>query len=248
MHGSDPTTPSVQPSPPRPIPRRMARIARRRPNTRTMIGALLVSVAALVTYLAVEGSGSSNRRTVVVASRAIAPGERLDASALVTESIDDGPLSSHAFADPTPLVGAVTLAPIAEGELVQRSAVQSAVTSTPAREFSFPVDRDRALNGDLRPGERVDVLATYGSGNDSTTVVLSRDARVVRIADARSGAIGSSARLILTLALSSADQLLDTAHAAQTAAITVVRTTLAGDTSGARSATTGPLARSIGSR
>ena len=146
------------------------------------------------------------------------------------------------------MAGAVALAPIGEGELVQRSAVLTGGPSEPTREFSFPIDRDRALNGDLRSGERVDVLATYGSGTDAATTVLARDANVIRSADAKSGTLGSSGKLIITLALASADQLLDAAHAAQVASITVVRSTLAGDTVGTRSSTTGPLARASAGR
>ncbi len=244
MHGPDLMDHPAAPSPP--VTRRIARVVSHRPNGRTIVGALLVSVAALMTYLAVAGAGATDLRSAIVADRDIAIGDRLDASALRTIMIDAGsPLAGHTFADPTALVGAVALAPVTEGELVQRGAVLTGGASTPTREFSFPVDRDRALNGDLRSGERVDVLATFGTGSDATTTVLARDATVVRIADARSGTLGSSAKLIITLALPSADQLLDAVHAAQTADITVVRSTLAGDTTGSRALATGPLARGV---
>jgi hypothetical protein len=146
------------------------------------------------------------------------------------------------------LAGAVALAPIGEGELVQRSAVLTGGPTEPTRQFSFPVDRERALNGDLRAGERVDVLATYGSGSDATTTVLARDANVIRVTDAKTGSLGSSGKLIVTLALTSPDQLLDAVHAAQVASITVVRSTLAGETIGTQLAVTGPLARSVAGR
>lgn len=209
----------------------------------------MVSAAALGTFLAVTKAGDSERQTIVVASRPVAAGDRLDGASLATVAIErQSVLADHGFPAIEALRGSVALAPIGEGELVQRSAVLASTSGEPSREFSFPVDRDRALNGELRAGERVDVLATYGSGSDATTTVLARDARVVRIADAKSGTLGSSGKLILTLALPSADQLLDAAHAAQVASITVVRSTLAGETTGTRSATTGPLARSAGSR
>jgi hypothetical protein len=208
-----------------------------------------VSTAALAAFLTVTGAGGTPQQTIVVTRRALAAGERLDSSALSTTVVEKRTADSlHGFLSVDALAGAVALAPIGEGELVQRSAVLTGGPNEPTREFSFPVERERALNGDLRSGERVDVLATYGSGADSTTTVLARDADVIRIADAKSGSLGASGKLIITLALASADQLLDAVHAAQVASITVVRSTLAGDTVGTRSSTTGPLARSLAGR
>jgi Flp pilus assembly protein CpaB len=192
----------------------------------------------------VNEAGATEQQTIVVANRSVAIGERLNSSTLSTINVDrNSTIADHGFTSIESLSGSVALGPIGEGELIQRSAVLTDSSNVPSREFSFPIDRDRALNGDLRPGERVDVLATYGSGSDATTTVLARDARVIRSTDAKSGSLGSSGKLIITLALPSADQLLDAAHAAQVASITVVRSTRAGDTTGSRSATTGPLAR-----
>ncbi len=215
-----------------------------KPNSRTIVGGLLVSTAALAAFLIVTGAGGTPQQSIVISRRALVAGERLDTSTLMTTTVERKTANSlHGFTTVDQLAGAIALAPIGEGELVQRSAILTGGQSEPTREFSFPIDRDRALNGDLRPGERVDILATYGSGTDATTTVLARDANVIRITDAKSGALGSSGKLIITLALASADQLLDTVHAAQVASITVVRSTLAGNTLGTRSSTTGPLAR-----
>ncbi len=245
MRGFNTTPPETQkekqPSP----TRRISHLRSRRPNSRSIVGGLLVSAAALAAFLAVTGAGGTARQSIVIARRPLVVGERLDSSTLSTETIEKNTAQElRAFSSIDSLAGAVAIAPIGEGELVQRSAVLTGGPTEPTREFSFPVDRDRALNGDLRSGERVDVLATYGSGTDATTTVLARDADVIRVSDAKSGALGSSGKLIITLALASADQLLDAVHAAQVASITVVRSTLAGDTTGTRSSTTGPLARS----
>ncbi len=216
-----------------------------KPNSRTIVGGLLVSAAALAAFLTVTGAGGTPQQSVVISRRPLAAGERLDSSSLTTMAIDKRTADSlPGFTSIDLVIGAVALAPIGQGELLQQSAVFTGGPPEPTREFSFPVDRDRALNGDLRSGERVDVLATYGSASDATTTVLARDANVIRITDAKTGTLGNSGKLIITLALSSADQLLDAAHAAQIASITVVRSTLAGDTAGTRSSTTGPLARS----
>ena len=249
MRLSHTTSPRAQSATPPATPRRMKIRVPRKPNSRTIVGGLLVSAAALAAFLAVSGAGGSPQQSVVISRRALAAGERLDSSTLATTSVDTRTAESlRAFLSVDALAGAVALAPIGEGELVQRSAVLTGGPTEPTRQFSFPVDRERALNGDLRSGERVDVLATYGSGSDATTTVLARDANVIRVTDAKSGSLGSSGKLIVTLALTSPDQLLDAVHAAQVAAITVVRSTLAGETVGTRSAATGPLARSVAGR
>ena len=220
-----------------------------KPNSRTIVGGLLVSTAALAAFLIATGAGGTPQQSIVISRRALVAGERLDSSTLTTTTVERKTANIfHGFTTIDQLAGAVALAPIGEGELVQRSAVLTGGPSEPTREFSFPIDRDSALNGDLRSGERVDVLATYGSGTDAATTVLARDANVIRSTDAKSGTLGSSGKLIITLALASADQLLDAAHAAQVASITVVRSTLAGDTVGTRSSTTGPLARASAGR
>ena len=149
--------------------RRLNIRAPRKPNSRTIVGGLLVSAAALAAFLTVSEAGVSPQQSVVISRRALAAGERLDSSTLATTSVDTRTAESlRAFLSVDALAGAVALAPIGEGELVQRSAVLTGGPTEPTRQFSFPVDRDRALNGDLRPGERVDVLATYGSGSDAT--------------------------------------------------------------------------------
>jgi Flp pilus assembly protein CpaB len=249
MRRSHTTSPgAVSATPPATLRRLNIRVLRK-PNSRAIIGGLLVSTAALAAFLAASGASGSPQQSVVVSRRALAVGERLDSSTLATTTVDTRTAESlRAFPSVDALAGAVALAPIGEGELVQRSAVLTGGPTEPTRQFSFPVDRERALNGDLRAGERVDVLATYGSGSDATTTVLARDANVIRVTDAKSGSLGSSGKLIVTLALTSPDQLLDAVHAAQVASITVVRSTLAGETIGTQSAVTGPLARSVAGR
>ena len=124
-------------------------------------------------------------------------------------------------------VGGVTLAPLRAGDIVQRSAVLAPATpaATGAGSSRSPSERERVLDGALQPGEHVDVLATYGSGDGAFTNVVARDVALVDIdAGAKSAAIGSSTKLTFTVALSDADDVLRLAHATQVAPITLVRT------------------------
>lgn len=240
----DGTRPGTTPTTPR-----LAHLPSRRPTRRAIVGGLLVTAAALVAWIAVHSGDARPGRSIVVATRTIAPGERIDASSITVRNVSiDEDLAAHDFSSPTQLVDGVALAPIAEGDAVARSAVLPNPGGEQLRQFSFPVDRDRSLNGELRAGERIDVMATFGSGTDAITTVIARDALVLRVAEQRTGTLGASGKSILTVGLTSADQVLDAVHAAQVADLTVVRSTLAGGGSSTRTSTTGPANRSTGVR
>lgn len=228
---------------------RFARISTHRPSKRAIVGGLLVTIAGLVAWAATDASAHHSGRSIVVATRSIAPGERIDTSALEVRTVEiDESLASRDFDATAQVVDAVALGPIAAGDPIPRSAVLPDASGSNLRQFSFPVDRDRSLNGDLRAGERVDVMATFGTGSDATTTVIARNALVLRVNEQRTGALGSSNTSILTIGLSSADQVLDAVHAAQVAELTVVRSTLSSDTTAGRNSTTGPNSRATGAR
>jgi Flp pilus assembly protein CpaB len=207
------------------------------PSGRAVVGALLITAAALGTLLAYQGASTTPTTTYVVAAADLDPGERVSLDALRDEAIDlPESTRAGAFTDPSLLDGAVALAPIRAGELVQASAVVlpgagEDAASPGAREFSFAVDRTRALNGTLNRGERVDLLATYGSGETARTHVIVRDALVVEIDNDSDDTIGAAATITMSLALPTSDDVLEAAHATQVGAITVVRTTKAADDS-----------------
>jgi Flp pilus assembly protein CpaB len=241
MHTTTMPSPGAPPSAPHHPDRRRSRRTPL-PSGRAVLGGLLVAVAALGVFAAYAGAQQPPRTTVVVATTSLPAGHRLSPSDLRTVQVDlPAGTASSTYASVDDLVGAVTLAPLDAEELVQRSAVLAAdADAPPVHEFSFPLERERAVDGDLRPGERVDLLATYGTGSDAYTVVLARGAVVSAVDDASSGSLTSSGSLVLTLALGSADEVLDVAHASQVASLTVVRATLAGDGDATRDRTTAP--------
>lgn len=211
-------------------PTRNSRSGRSRPNLptgRALVGGLLVTVAAVLVFASYAGAQGSPATTVVVARRTIDPGARLTTDDIEVRTVDlDDALTGRAFTSVEDLVGSVALGPLASGDLVQSSTVRlpEIRSADPNQaQFSFPVERDRALNGELRPGEIVDLLATFGTGSSATTEVLASDARVLGVESAGSGSLGSTGRLVLTVALRSDDVVVDVAHASQVAAITVVR-------------------------
>jgi Flp pilus assembly protein CpaB len=200
------------------------------PNGRAVVGALLMSVAAVGVLAALRSAGDPSGRPIVVAAADLPIGHRLEATDL---RVQRGELPDAArgagFDTAAAVVGAVTVAPLRAGDVVQRSAVlapdQQPVDGTGGRAFSFSVERERALDGALQRGERVDVLATYGTGDSAFTNVVARDVTIDDTdAGGRANSIGANTKITFTVALANGDDVLRLAHATQVAAITLVRT------------------------
>ena len=206
------------------------------PGGRAVVGGLLVAVALVGTLAAYSGADDAPADTVVVLQTSVASGQRLTRADLRAEpaELPDEALG-RSFRSVDDVEESVALAPMARGEVVQRSAVllpdENALSSESSHEFSLPVDRDRAMNGQLERGETIDVLATYGSGDLAYTTVVARRARLIDVTDT-SGGLGSDGRVVLTIALTSADEVMSAAHASAAATVTIVRSTRAGDQAG----------------
>lgn len=201
------------------------------PSGRAVIGALLVTVAAVGVFAAYRSASEGPRAPIVVAATDLPAGHRLEPGDVRVERAELPPtLAAQSFESSSTLDGGVTLTPLRSGELVQRSAVLSpGQPAPPARQFSFAVDRERAVNGGLQRGEHVDVLATFGTGESAYTSVVARDVSIIDIeGGTKSSGIGSSGKLTVTVELPNADDVLRLAHATQVAPITLVRTTRAG--------------------
>lgn len=249
----------MAPPPPDPSIAADQELVRRRPRIpggRAVVGALLVALAAVGVFAAYAGAEHAPTGTAVVADGALPAGHRLTAGDLRTIVVDlpEG-LAARTFPEAEAVVGAVTLAPLDADELVQRSVVSTAPAgddpSAATHEFSFAVDKERAVNGDLQRGEVLDVLATYGTGDTAYTTVVARRARLLALDGSGRSTIGSTGRIVVTVALTSADQVLQVAHASEVASVTLVRATRADDSAPASDTYTAPGptgARSAGAR
>ena len=210
----------------RPAARRLQRRAAL-PSGRAVVGGLLVAFAMVAAFVVAAGSGGGPRGEVVVATHPIAIGHQLELDDLRVEPVDlSDALASATFTNPGDLIGTVTVAPLTTDEIVGRSAIVELGAKGPAgHAFSFPVDRERAVNGHLEPGDRIDVLATYGSGDSARTLVVARGVQLIGIESAGSATLGSNGKVVVSLSLDHADQVLAAAHAAEVAEVTLVRST-----------------------
>lgn len=210
-----------------PEPDRSGRTVRRPrglPGTRAVVGGLLVAVAGVGMFAASSGTNPGPRKSYVVTSRPLPAGARLQASdlELVTMELDPG-LRTHAFENREVLLGTTLVTPLAGGELVQASAVVARKGEATSRELSFTLERGRVSPG-VKEGERVDLLATYGTGNDAFTSVVVRHALIVAIERPRSSS-GDGGPSTVTVSVDDPTDALALAHATQLGKITLVRST-----------------------
>lgn len=198
-----------------------------------MVGALLVAAATVGTFAAYLDATAVPAGRYVVATATVEPGTRL-------RSIDDvgerfgtvaldlpSELEARAVAASgvEQLVGQVVLTPLQPGDLLTRTQLVDDGGVDAAQTLSFALPRTAAVGGALRPGERIDVLATYGSGDSAYTAYVVRGIPLLRVLAAEGGSLGDSEDLTLTVAVSALRDVQALGHAVNTAEVFVARST-----------------------
>lgn len=196
------------------------------PGTRSVVGGLLVAVAALGTWLVAIGAGAEEGTRYAIASRAVGPGERLTNADIGWAQLDlPDTQRAQAFSDARELDGAVALGPLAPGELLQAGAIGPAAGAPDEREVSFAVDADWAVAGRLQSGDRIDVFATASSGEDADSTRVLASATIRRIDDTASDGFGDGNRQIITVGVGAGDDVAALITAARNGDLTVLRAT-----------------------
>jgi Flp pilus assembly protein CpaB len=192
---------------------------------RAALGALLVTVALLGVSQAYAHADRPPSTGYAVAGHALAPGSVLDPSTVELVPADlPHALAERAFTSTEVLDGAVTLAPLAAGELIQLSQVLPPDEAPLAGvELSFSVAAERALGGSIRPGEEVDLVASFPAG---PTRVVARDALVTRATTGGDALLDDGGQLVLTVRLLEDGELLDVVEAVDDGQLTVTRPAL----------------------
>lgn len=215
--------------------RRTIRPRRSLPGGRAVIGAFLVVVAAVGTFGAYLSATAAPDTTYMVATRSFEIGHVIEEGDLVgagagfrAVAIDlpDAQAAravTSATADAQRLLGQVVVAPIATGDLLQRTQFVSVDGATDGVSMSFSLPVDRALAGRVRAGERIDVIATTATAgsNASLTQLVARDVVVVSVDSGGDGLNGGRVTLTVELPdLATAQQLQ---HAVDTAQVALLR-------------------------
>jgi len=201
-----------------------------------MLGGLLVAVAFVAAFSATRPQDVPAPPNWVVVTRDLAPGDRLSSADLaLAPAALDPTQAALAFSSPDDAVGASVLGPMGAGELLQRGSVRTDRSEgTATHDVAVALPLDRALAGRLQLGERVDVLATAGSGPTAETAVAAPGALVLTL-DRPTDAVGPSATVTITLGLSSADEARAVVHGASTGSVTLVRPPTVGVADGGQS-------------
>ena len=204
-------------------PRRPSR-RRALPGGRAVVGGLLVAASAVGLFSLSTKAQSGPNQSYVVVRHEVAPGARLSETDLTRLPLDLPPeLERHAFKETRTLIGATVIAPLAPGDLVQASAVVAKPSEPGSREVTFGVARE-TLAANLKHGERIDVVATYGAGADAYSAVVLRQALVVGLDRGRER-VGSGDDAAVTVAVEDPDDAVALAHAVQLAKLTILRAT-----------------------
>lgn len=190
------------------------------PGGRAVAGGLLVAVATVGLFAAASRAGSPDR-SYAVARKPLAAGTRLTADDLALEPLSlPAALRRRAFDDRERLIGTILVAPLGAGELIQASAVVTGRPANATPEMSFRVEAG-AMAATLRPGEPIDVFATYGAGSEAVTAVVVRDAAITSLD--RAPGVVTDGSTTLTVSLGSDHDALALAHAVTLGRVTVVR-------------------------
>lgn len=205
---------------------RAVRRTRPLPTGRAVVGGFLVTVSAVGIFAAYSRAAAGPTTEFVVATRDVPVGSRLTAADVTTLPMElpEVMREEAAFRRAGAVVGATTVGPIRRGELVQAGDLVQKRSATDELEVSFALESARALAGSLQAGERVDVLATFGTGGDSYTVAVVRQARVLEVRRGSGSLAGGDTDVIRLAVASSADALAVT-HALHAGDVTLARTT-----------------------
>lgn len=209
-------------------------IASRRglPSGRAAAGALLVSVAAVGTFVMAAGPDEGPRSSYLVAVASVEAGAPVDDDDFALRPLGlSADVAARALTDASGLEGAIAVRDLAPGDLLTATDLigAPAVSGRPVgavHEIAFPVPVER-ISARTVNGDRVTVLTTAsgGGGADSTEVAVEDGVVLSWVADA--DAIGGSGVGVLTLAVNDAETAIGLAHMVRTGDVTVVRTTRA---------------------
>jgi Flp pilus assembly protein CpaB len=200
------------------------------PGSRAVVGALLVTAAAVGVFAAYLDATATPDTSYVVVQGDVPIGTVLT-DQLLTDTTRFGlvaidlPVELAANAVPADealgLSGLRTTAPLASGDLLSRNALAEASLDDDTVTVSFQIDRARAVGGTLEPGERVDVAVTYGQSDGAYTLYVARNVLLTDLVPAGGGLEGEA--VILTLSLPDDERVLAVVQATNTGQVVVTR-------------------------
>jgi Flp pilus assembly protein CpaB len=192
------------------------------PGSRAIIGALLCTLAALITFGAYVRANRPPTTKYLVATKNLEPGAAITTSdvAAVAMELPDS-LSRRALGPSVSLEDAVVLGPVAKGELFQVGNLIKKAGGSESRELSFPIDSAFAAAGRLRPGDRIDVFANHGD----VATPIATDLLIIATSALPEGVSNTRGTIVITVAYDGSFDGAELLGAAQTLKLSLIRRT-----------------------
>ena len=190
-------------------------------NRRTVLGVLLVGISVAGGYSVLE---AAERTTPVwVTAHELPSGTVISSDSLHVEHVQLSPkLRSEYVTTSESIDGLVITKPLGAGELVPQGWIATE-GATPGRSITIPIDPEHAVGGLLRPGDAVDLFATFNSGDiEARTVTLARAVEVMDVVSAGGLVMGDESVVGLTISVAPAESKR-IAFASRNAQLDVVR-------------------------
>ena len=169
-------------------------------NVRTALGLILFCSALLAGQRMIEGAQSTVPVWTTVRDL---PQDHILGSEdieLVQANLPASVLTRYVPAERV-LEGAILTRAVGAGELIAADWISS-TGSAASRSMTIPVAPEHAVGGDLRPGDRIDVYATFDPGDiRAKTSLLLRGAEVLEVVTAGGLTLGEDALVGITVAI-----------------------------------------------
>lgn len=197
------------------------------PGSRAILGALLCSLAALLTFGAYANANRPPKTKYYVAARNLEPGAVIQSKDVELVALDLPEQLRRRIVGPSvSLEDAVVLGPVGKGELLQLGNVIKKTGGSEARELSFPIDSAFAAAGRLRPGDRVDVYANRGD----EAVPIAVNLLIIATSSSPDGVSSGRGTIVLTVSYDGTFDGAALLGAAQSTKLSLIRRTgIAGD-------------------
>jgi Flp pilus assembly protein CpaB len=172
-------------------------------NLRTLLGVLLFVVSFLAGQRVLADARSTTGAWVATADlpsgAVIGPGD-----AELRQVRLGGDLAAAYLGSGADPVGMVVTRPVRAGELLATAwTLPSAAGVDAGRAITVPVEPQHAVGGELRPGDRVDVIATFDAGTlEARSAVLARSVEVLGLVSAEGLGFGDDSVIGVTLSVS----------------------------------------------
>lgn len=190
-------------------------------NRRTILGVILLSGSIFGGQAVMEAGRTT--APMWIAAEDLAGGSPITRGSLRMEEVRLPPTVASGYISSTQsLEGYVVTRPVAAGELVPRAWVVRASPGS-GRSLTVPVDPEHAVGGALRPGDIVDIFATFDAGDArARTVLLVRKVEVFEVVAAGGLVMGEEAVVGITISVTP-DEAQRVAFATRTAHLDVAR-------------------------